>query len=261
METLSERKQLIEQWHTSEEYAQLCEHFAGECLRLSQVAQKLTLHISEFKAFCEENTARRELAVGARFVHRGVYCPSPVFDLLVGNAHRGKILKRPTVRSKPTHEYGFDAYGRLLWCNNPERQTIEYLVYENDHIYGLILTRANQLCTLTEEVYENGKLVTYNIAQFHFDIRYCNHIHTECYQHDSLGLCAAQVHQFMPPFPYEAQFGDPDMWTVTKKAHYFCQARVQFERKDGFLSGYRTLPTIGDGPASDLHPISIQRKA
>lgn len=261
METMSDRKQLIEQWQASEEYAGLCEYFAGESLRLSETAQQLVLRIPELIVFSEENTVRRELAVGARFTHRGVYCPSPIFDLLVGNAHRGRLLKRPTARSKPTHEYGFDVNGRLLWCKNPERQTTEYLVYENGNIYGLILTRANQLCTLTEEVYENGKLVTYNIAQFYFDIRYCNELHTECYQHDSLGLCTAQVHQFMPPFPYAAQFGDPDMWTVTKKAHYFCQSRLQFERKDGFLSGYRTLPTIGDGSASDVHPIRIQRKA
>ena len=261
METMSEREQLIEQWHASEEYAQLCEHFAGECLRLSETAQQLVLRIPELIVFSEENTVRRELAGGARFTHHGVYCPSPIFDLLVGNARRGRLLKRPTILSKPTHEYGFDANGRLLWCKDPQRQTIEYLVYENDRIYGLILSRENKLGTLTEEVYENGKLVTYNIAQFLFNICDCNELYTECYQHDSLGLCAAQVHQFMAPLSYAAKFGDSDTWAATKKAHYFCQARLQFERKNGFLSGYRMFPTIGDGPASDLYPIRIQRKA
>lgn len=36
-----------------------------------------------------------EYGRGGELLHRGYYCPSPIFDIIVGNANRGKLMKRP----------------------------------------------------------------------------------------------------------------------------------------------------------------------
>ncbi len=44
----------------------------------------------------------------------GYHHPSPVVDLIIGNMSRGKLHKKRSKLSKPTHRYGFDKSGRLL---------------------------------------------------------------------------------------------------------------------------------------------------
>lgn len=34
-----------------------------------------------------------EYGRGGEFFHRGYYCPSPILDIIVGNANRGKLIK------------------------------------------------------------------------------------------------------------------------------------------------------------------------
>ena len=60
----------------------------------------------------EKSVVREELCSGSD-MFLGYYCPSLIFDLVVGNVHRGKILQRVTKQSKPTHRYGFDKANRL----------------------------------------------------------------------------------------------------------------------------------------------------
>lgn len=57
---------------------------------------------------------REVCAVGARYLHRGYYCPSPFRDILISNARRGRLLKRPTSRSTPSHRYFFDSDNKMM---------------------------------------------------------------------------------------------------------------------------------------------------
>lgn len=72
-------------------------------------------------------------------MYLGYYCPSPVQDLVIGNVHRGKILKKLTKASKPTHRFGFDENGRLRTVSDPQRETDKvcegnFLDYREDQV-------------------------------------------------------------------------------------------------------------------------------
>lgn len=107
---------------------------------------------------------RKEVAVNSRYLHRGYYCPSPIQDLIVDNARRGKILKRETARSNPTHYYYFDAKNRLLiskWDSYTGSIYTEYLSYSGDYIYGYAFDDSGNLVSVSEEYYQSGQIASY----------------------------------------------------------------------------------------------------
>lgn len=152
----------------SPEYQQTVERLQAECNRLHEAAMRLAPRKAEFEEQYHAETVRKEFASGSS-LHRGFYCPSPVFDIVVGNAKRGKLLKKVTARSKPSHEYDFDAEGRLLRCRTRSHSdgsivSTEYLVYESDMRYGLCFDAQNRLLNISEEAYHDGRLVHYYLA-------------------------------------------------------------------------------------------------
>ena len=88
--------------------------------RYKQYADRLQRYYNQYIDILEseynkamKNVVREELSSGSDMA-LGFYNPSPVLDLVVGNVHRGKILKRITNRSKPDTKYGFGADGRMV---------------------------------------------------------------------------------------------------------------------------------------------------
>lgn len=55
-----------------------------------------------------------EYGRGGEFFHRGYYFPSPIFDLVIGNANRGKLLKRPRKDAIYDYIYYKDKDGNLI---------------------------------------------------------------------------------------------------------------------------------------------------
>ena len=110
---------------------------------------------------------REELAVGADgYLHRGTYSPSPVIDLLVGNCHRGRILKRPSSRSRISHRYLFDdedLYMVLGYRAKDPNQvgTMEYLLHEEGLVVGITLSNHGEIYILSEERYNGENLTDY----------------------------------------------------------------------------------------------------
>lgn len=114
--------------------------------------------------FDKQPNLRKEVAVNSRYLHRGYYCPSPIQNLIFVNARRGKILKRETVRSKPTHYYYFDAENRLLiskWDSNMGSIYTEYLSYSGDYIYGYAFDESGNLVSVSEEYYHSRQIQSY----------------------------------------------------------------------------------------------------
>ena len=196
-------RQKLEELHKSEEYRNNCQRFQAECDRLAAIAQSLLERKDQIKEACEANTVRREFASQSRYLHRGFYCPSPVLDRIIRSAKRGRILKRITSASKPTHEYGFDASGRLLWCTSFDRGSVlstEYLIYDECAVYGITFN-AYGIEAITEEVYEDGKLVRYiHCLYTSFDNTVeCMQLECEHYSYEENHLCGCQWHRLSIP--------------------------------------------------------------
>ena len=108
----SSRLSLLNQWRNSPEYNEICNRQKNECKRLIHIAQQIYANIDEIKASIERLVVRTEVAVGGD-IHRGVYCPSPIMDIVTGNISRGHIIKRITSASKISHQFQFDVNGSL----------------------------------------------------------------------------------------------------------------------------------------------------
>ena len=239
---MTAHQQQVLQWIKSPEYQQACLHFQAECSRLIGIAGQLLKSVSQLQEKSETQTVRREFASGST-LHRGFYCPSPVFELIVGNTKRGKLLKRVTSFSKPSHEYGFDGKGRLLWCkthlNGTGASYTEYLDHREHSVFGITLDNSGHPTTITEEVYHNGRLVCYtNVLCLPFgDSLRCAEIRCECYNYDELGLHSCKTHHYHP-LSQNMPVTPAPLSPSGMPGSIYSTDRYVFDRRDGYLVSY-----------------------
>lgn len=196
------RLSAMKDWHNSEEYLMLCNQLKAECSRLLVSAQHIYKELKGQFSSIEHSATRVEVATGGD-VHRGVYCPSPIYDIVIGNVHRGRILKRVSAASNPSHYFGFDQNGTLLYtktmCEGMHENT-EYLVRRGNSIYGITLNPMLNITAICEECYENEKLTSYRYASIlsEEDSVLCLTFHSEFYSYDKQGLKACKWEDFEP---------------------------------------------------------------
>lgn len=249
-------KQRMESMQQSPEYQASCQRFSLECARLEAVARGLYARKEELQAHCDVATVRKERASGST-LHRGFYCPSPTYDLIVGNTKRGKLSKGLPVTSRHSHEYGFDTNGKLLYCKwlfKGQLTHTEYLVYGDSTVYGITVEKDGRISTITEEIYAQGKLRQFLrcLCIPTKDGFGCQEIDCESYEYDSEGLCSCMMHHFMTP-PQDVPEALSGLIPPMPYPIYRCDQYL-FERKDGFLTGYTN--TKGNS-----YPVRFRRKA
>lgn len=110
--------------------------------------------------------SREEIAANVKYMHRGYYCPSRIQELQIDNIKRGRIVKKTSQRTKITHRYYYydnklqviDYYLPDSKYNDMER---EYLIYEDDVVYGVTIDYRGCIEKLSAEIFNNGRLTTY----------------------------------------------------------------------------------------------------
>jgi hypothetical protein len=200
--------------------------------------------------------SREELAVGAKYLHRGAYCPSPVLDLLITNTKRGKILRRPSPRSKISNRFIFDASGKLLYTDNylfdGKLGSSEYLLYEGDTVYGVTLAQFGGIVSVSRERYAQGRIVSYDCAYYAPGLAgiECFQMFCERYHYDDIGLLTWEYYQLHFSFEAVATSG------------FVKHERFRFTREDGRLTSF--IPVTPEGkPMEDYEPTVVRspRKA
>lgn len=221
------RLSFLNQWRKSPEYKEICIKQKIECERLSCISQQLYSNIDDIKAVAEKSVARIEIATGSS-IHRGVYCPSPILDVVIGNISRGRILKRVTSLSKVSNHFEFDNGGCLLTsrsvCDNMP-DVIEYIVRQGDNIYGLTIDPFYGPTYISEESFIDHKLSHYRYANLMLEGNklVCLSLHSESYFYDEFGLKSSDC------VDYQAVINNFDFW------HY------EFERKNGYLETFKAI--------------------
>lgn len=234
-------KQRMDQLQNSPEFQANCQRFSQECARLEAVALELYLQIKALQVRCRENTVRKEYASGST-LHRGFYCPSPTYDIIIGNTKRGKLLGHLTKASKPSHEYGFDADGRLLYCawlRDGQPTQTEYLVYEGDRILGITLDHDGSLSCLTEETLHNGRITHYLQGLFlpmEQSFR-CTEVSYEHYGYDTEGLASCDMHHYMQTVFVPAGLPERALALLPKEVYRHI-GKYLFRRENGLLISY-----------------------
>ncbi len=134
---------------------------------------------------------REELSSGSDMT-LGYYCPSPVEDLLIGNVHRGKILKRVTKRSKPDTKYGFSEAGTMAtFITFPtDYNILGFVLYENNTVTYVCFQKREEETEpewiAQAEYDEQGRILRYTLGLF-IGFR-CSEIQQEIYTYSDEGI-------------------------------------------------------------------------
>lgn len=251
-EEVNRRVSIIRQWEASEEYAQLCMELQHKRKHLIDVGTNFVRCHNVDAIQILQPAAKLEYAVGGD-IHRGVYCPSPVYDLLNGKSYRGRILKRVTSASTISHRFGIDEEGRLLYADyfcEGEVCSTEYFVLQDEIRYGITVNRDGFIDAISEEVFCGNRLIQYSYARLlpDEDEYFCESIYVEKYNYDEQGLKSCEVEYFQP--------------YVNALRKEYCE----FEINDGYLSSYTCeaypLSKVNDGYFPKIrYRISVKRKA
>ena len=156
-------RQKMRNWRLTQDYALQYVAFSSAAEALLKTADRLMSSAENIRNNEASFTAYTQIASGCKNIHRGFYCPSQIQDL-VGGVRRGKRISRLTSKSHTYYLYGFDSEDRLIWSKeyfNSNPVYTELLIYEDSKVYGLTFQSDNTLSIVTEETYENGKLIRY----------------------------------------------------------------------------------------------------
>lgn len=248
---ISIASQILSSVKSQEELAAI-NHYQAECDRLFQIGLSHQLDPAHPECYYGDQIAYTQVAANAT-IHRGVYCPSPVFDIIIGKTHRGKILQRPTKRSNITHQYYFDKKGKLCYIKRLHKGkhiSTEFLVNYDGKTLGITLELDGNLIAVCEECYYEGKLQSYHHTEYCWIHQQssCFRSRLEEYGYDEDGLSRCDVYIFNPM----RQLCDHEFY--------------QFERKDGYLSSYTVTKLVGGREVenywdSHVFDIKIKRKA
>ena len=233
---LQNRKERIRQWHKHPKHAEICRSLRKSAEGLLETGLKFLPQVISIQNGLESAVAATECAAaGSHNLHRGFYCPSPVYDLIVGNVHRGRLLKRITKGSNITHRFSYSQAGMMILCEtvlNGHPIFTEYLIYKDDRVYGIMLDNSNALSRVSSEVYHNGRITQYCFVQVvHLqDSSSIFDYYEEQYAYDDDGLCTCVWKSFNPG------------------AETFEEMLLEFQREAGYLVSYTAKDrSIQDG--------------
>ena len=137
------------------------------------------------------NTVVREELSSGSDMTLGYYCPSPVEDLIIGNVHRGNLLKRITKRSKPDTKYGFSEDGKMaVFVDLPPEGYTDYdvrgfVLYDKRTITYICFRKSEERTEpewIAQGEYDTqGKIIRYTLGLF-IGFR-CNEIQQQIYSY------------------------------------------------------------------------------
>ena len=216
---------------------QLCKETVAELITfgLQQIDRQ---NATTSGAFVGEET----YCVGST-LHRGAYYPSPVYDLIVGNNKRGRIVRQAKNGAKITHRYLYDQENQLYQVEHIYMDRVSYtetLFRNQDEILGVTVDNQGRLAAVTREIYQDQRLRSFVILNC-CDIgngSECYDYLQEDYDYDADGLCGCRF------------------ITVHPGSNYLSDDYYEFERLDGYLTAYKNRLDPGT-----RYLISKKRKA
>ena len=136
-----------------------------KCKKLEEEHKKLIGNYLR-KDIKRDEIVNKKYAVGGELLHRGYYCPSPIYDIVISNVHRGKLVK--DLNDKVIYIYSFDKFGRLVEMENIEEfVSKEFIWYENDNQYSVSMLSANpndHISNTTRCIYEDNRIMRYEFV-------------------------------------------------------------------------------------------------
>lgn len=248
------RKGFIHHPETPAEDKEFYNYHKGKARHLLQIG-KAFIDSEGVLSYRSAPHGKEELSTSSKFLHRGVYCPSPVLDILITNSSRGRILVKPTDRSHITNRYVYDASGKLSFLDNyieDKMVSSEYLVYQDNLIYGITVGMGGKILSVSEEKYTNRVLENYICAFYAEDGTGLNCLQMDCeqYIYDQCGLLDWNYYQL-----YYS-------WENVAPSGFIEHKRYRFARENGMLKSFFRVNNDGTPfVGSTVNEIKLKRKA
>lgn len=161
-------RQKIKLWESSPDFIKKKENYQVEKEELQKYIKKYAGKRGDLEKKCQLYIRTQQYAVGTTNMQRGALCPSKIFDVVVGNVKRGRLVKNIN-KKQPSYSYFFDGEGRLLKAEQVRAKDsdylVEYILYKNDCEIGITYRLGEiigeELAYITRVVRRNGKLISY----------------------------------------------------------------------------------------------------
>ena len=190
-----ERWKEVNAYFRSRENIEICKPFMIECQRLAKVAMQHQDQCGSIFDQLNSKTVREEYSAGGKALHRGYYCPSPVFDIVTGKSNRGKLLKRLTSRSRPSFKYCFDKDDRMIIVSN-QSDGKEIVLRDGNVETGIGFSERHGISTLAECTYDGSRILSYIYCSYNRHESLANNYRREDYEYSEEGIKSLESFDF-----------------------------------------------------------------
>lgn len=211
------------------------ETFILECKRLAEIAEQYHEECKSIYNRLKSEAIREEFSVGGEKLHRGYYCPSPIFDIVVGNVNRGKLLKRLTARIKPVYKYSFDRDGSLIIAEHGSEK--EIIIRHSGVEIGILFVGNSHIDAVSECIYDGEKIQSYVFGLYDEGEKCISEYNKESYEYSANGLETVDWFRF----------------TNYLNRQILEHEKYHFIHKDGYLSQYTVVEYDGDMPKDTIY--------
>ena len=135
---------------------------------LTEIVRKYRSDFSQRIEEIRSTVQYEQYGVGGETIHRGYYCPSKIFDVVTGNAKRGRIAKRASTKRRAAYVYGFNHQDELVMVNAGNEE--EFIIRENQTEMGFGTFVDNQeIHTISRCQYDGDKILSYEFGLYMSD--------------------------------------------------------------------------------------------
>lgn len=136
------------------------EYCFTECERILSIVESYVNGFEQIYDDIRHTVICTRYGIGGEYLDMGYYCPSPVADIIAGNANRGVVVKEPG-RRKTSFEYGFDNENRLVCISCEHAKWI--IMYLDAKILSVRVSNAGTF-SISECIYDaNARLESYTV--------------------------------------------------------------------------------------------------
>ena len=155
-----------ERTYQKAEYQENIAPFIAEVAELEEQTKQYRVSYAQEFEKAKQTVVRTEYGTGSIYLSMGFYHPDPVVELVTINVKRGRILKKITEKSKPSHIYGFNEKNQLVTVERPADPEIgiqhkEVILNQGDQIWCLSYGERPgllRLSTIEQFVFRQGRL-------------------------------------------------------------------------------------------------------
>ena len=212
--------------------------------RIEALARKYQAGAGEMYRQMKGKTARTEYGTGGECLHRGFYCPSKIFDIVVGNVGRGKVTKQPPTLRQADFVYGFDGENRMITVDSPD--SCELILHQEQQECGITLDKSGGVGAISECCFDADRILSY--------CRYLLDPYT-----------GKVIERTQEQYQYEQDqlLVHWSRFTRLTTPQLLQQVVYHFSAEDGYLTSYTTEEFIGDRKKEsvwDSHIFQVRKK-